>query len=130
MAVSRRRLAKLEARYGIGTDQFAPHRGDARELVSREAMRRLTGVELEVLTELLELRAQYQDMSGASFFSLMSRAHHAMEHRWVQIVKKVMRDAAEADESLTDEQKCRAVWEADEVARMMEEDIRGRLGGL
>jgi hypothetical protein len=113
-----RRLEELEARYGVGTAQFTPHKGDdERELVAREALRRLTGVELVVLTEVMELRAQHPNMSGAEFFGLMSDTHRAMEREWVCVVRGVLRDRIE-ESNETRKRKAELQRRADEAIRM------------
>jgi hypothetical protein len=74
-----KRLEALEARYGVGTGQFTPHGGEGREVVTREALKRLTGPECAILRELMELRERHPDISGAEFFGLMTDVHREME---------------------------------------------------
>jgi hypothetical protein len=111
-----RRIETLEARYGIGVGQFAPHRGEERELVTREALSRLTSVELKVLEDLMELRARHPDVSGAEFFGLMSELHHAMESEWLKIVRGVLGDRIEESDE-TRERKEELQKRADEALR-------------
>jgi hypothetical protein len=113
------RLEELEARYGVGTGQFAPHAGDERSQITREAMRRLTPVELKVVEEMMELRADHPNMSGAEFFGLMSETHHAMEGEWVKVVRGVLRDRIEEGEE-TRKRKAELQRRADEAIRLGE----------
>ncbi len=59
-----------------------------------EAFRRLTEVELAVMEELLELRTEHPDVSGADFHRLMTDVQHTMERRWSQVVKEVVDELA------------------------------------
>jgi hypothetical protein len=112
-----RRLEALEVRYGVGTGQFTPHKGDERELVTREALRHLTSVELKVLGDLMELRARHPDMNGAEFFAQMSDIHRAMEREWVCVVRGVLRDRIE-ESNETRKRKAELQRRADEAIRM------------
>ena len=94
-----RRLSALEERYGVGSGMFNPVRDyerEQRELMEREAIKRLTEVELVILEELLQLRSEHPDLSGAEFYGLMTKAQHALERRWVRVLKEVKREFSEA----------------------------------
>jgi hypothetical protein len=108
------RIEELEVRYGVGTAQFTPHQGDERELVTREALSRLTHVELKVLKDLMELRAQHPDVSGAEFFGFMSDLQRTMESEWVRVVRGVLRDRIEESDE-TRERKEELQKRADEA---------------
>lgn len=114
-----RRLQELEAHHGVGTGQFAPHEGEQRESVTREALRRLTAVELKVLSEMMELRERHPGMSGAEFFGLMGEVHRAMESEWIRVVRGVLRDRIEGS-GAGRERKEELQRRADEAIRMGE----------
>jgi len=89
--------------------------GDERQLVTREALRRLSSVELAVLREVMELRARHPNMSGAGFF-WADDIHRAMESEWHKIVRGVLRyRIEECDE--TRERKEELQKRADEALR-------------
>jgi hypothetical protein len=123
-----RRIETLEARYGVGVGQFAPHRGEERELVTREAVQRLTSVELAVLSDLMSLREEHPDISGAKFFGLMTNVHHAMESEWLKIVRGVLGDRIEESDE-TGERKEELQKRVDEALRQGEIPELGLLWG-
>ena len=61
-----------------------------------EGLKRLTDVELAVFKELMELRSEHADISGAEFYGLMTDVHHTLERRWVEVLREVKREFAEA----------------------------------
>jgi hypothetical protein len=115
-SIIERRIEELELRYGVGTAQFTPHEGNERGLVTREALSRLTSVELKVLEDVMELRVRHPDVSGAEFFGLMSDLHRTMEREWVNIVRGVLRDKIEESEE-TRERNEELQKRADEAIR-------------
>jgi hypothetical protein len=119
-----RRIEELEVRYGVGTGQFTPHHGDERELVTSEALQRLTRPEFAILRELMELREQHPDLNGAEFFGLMTDVHHAMEREWVRVVRGVLGDRIEESDE-TRERKEELQRRADEAIRPGEIPERG-----
>jgi hypothetical protein len=116
------RIAQLEAQYGsVGVGQFNPLRNRdplERGAVLVEAINRLSSLEFHILEELLEKRERHGDMSGAEFFSVMSKTEHAFELEWIKVCRSIVRERAgevEEDTERSEELRRRVVEDIEET---------------
>ncbi len=77
-----RRLAHLEERLQ------AQHEPDEGHLVDKAA-KRLSKVELAVLSEVLEIKAAHPDLNDAETWRLMTDTQREMEVQWRRVVREV-----------------------------------------
>ena len=82
------RIAGLEKRFGIYPSPEG-WESEAGERLMKEAMGRLSLIELMVLSEVLELKMANPDASGVEHWRLMTETQREMDSEWRRIKREV-----------------------------------------
>jgi hypothetical protein len=81
-----RRLARLEERFRVW---HGPEEGQERRRLVEKALQRLSGIELAVLCEVLELKTAHPEAGGVEHWRLMTDTQREMESEWRRVVREV-----------------------------------------
>jgi hypothetical protein len=93
-----KRLSVLEESFGDKLRVLDPDEGELARKLFREAFRRLSVVEMDVLNELADVYHAYPDLSPADVWRKFSEAQRDMEWRFRRVVRQAAGDLVAAGE--------------------------------